>query len=69
MPGGQKPLCLLHFLGVLNSDDVVCSRTQLDKILAAQTRQSELDDTAEPVHDEHLFIITHQSMHILLQVP
>ena len=36
--------------------------TQLDKILAAQTRQSEMDDLVEPVHDEHLFIITHQSM-------
>ena len=45
---------------VLRSNDI-CPRIQLDKILAAQTRQSELDDMADPVHDEHLFIITHQS--------
>ena len=32
---------------------------QLDKILTAQTLQSELHDY--PVHDEHLFIIVHQT--------
>ena len=32
---------------------------QLDKILSAQTLQSDLD--GRHVHDEHLFVITHQS--------
>ena len=32
---------------------------QLEKILNAQERQSALD--GRPVHDEHLFIVTHQS--------
>ena len=36
---------------------------KLDKILDAQTLQSDLD--GEHVHDEHLFIVTHQSKNIL----
>ena len=36
------------------------SYLQLDKILNAQTLQSDVD--GRHVHDEHLFIVTHQSM-------
>ena len=36
---------------------------QLEKILNAQTLQSDLD--GRHVHDEHLFIVTHQSIKII----
>ena len=33
---------------------------QLDKVLSAQRLVSYLPENNRPVHDEHLFIVTHQ---------
>ena len=45
------------------NSNVSMRRSQLDKILEAQKLQSEI--FGDKVHDEHLFIITHQGMLIL----
>lgn len=39
---------------------------QLDKILSAQQMASE--KTSKPVHDEHLFIITHQGIELFVYI-
>lgn len=52
----QKGEVLGSEIGLLYGDYLM-----LDKVLNAQRMQSE--ESRRPVHDEHLFIITHQGKH------
>lgn len=51
-------ICICCSIKVFISIDFSLSNPQLDKILTAQVLQSELK--ADKIHDEHLFIVTHQ---------
>lgn len=53
----QKGEVLGSEIGLLYGDYLM-----LDKVLNAQRMQSE--ESSRPVHDEHLFIITHQGKHL-----
>lgn len=51
-------ICICCSIKVFISIDFSLSNRQLDKVLTAQVLQSELK--ANKIHDEHLFIVTHQ---------